>query len=119
MFGRRLKELRVKHDLTQEDIAKIVRKSPRTIGHWESGRNEPELADVVALADYFRVSVDYLLGRTDDTRSVTDRPIAAHQKGESDSDVDVQALSHLIERVVERVLERRRKQRGGKDGGSV
>ena len=37
-----------------------------TLSHWECGYQEPSFKDLIALCKYFDVSVDYLLGRTDD-----------------------------------------------------
>jgi len=64
-FGQRLRELRARYRVTQEQIADIVKKSQRTIGHWERDRNQPDNEDLVKIAKYFRVSTDYLLGVSD------------------------------------------------------
>ena len=62
----KLKDLRAENNLLQKDIAKIVNKSNVCVGDWERGRVEPSIEDLIKLADYFQVSVDYLLGRTDE-----------------------------------------------------
>ncbi len=63
-FGERLKLLREDKDLKQEDIAKIMNVDRSTVGKWESSPSKPDYEKLIKLADYFNVSVDYLLGRT-------------------------------------------------------
>ncbi len=62
----RLKELREERNLTQNDVAVAIQTSQRNIGRWENHSNEPSSSFVIKLADFFQVSTDYLLGRTDD-----------------------------------------------------
>ncbi len=64
-FSKRLKMLRQKHRLTQSDLAEILELKPTAISNYESERNEPSFAKLIALAQYFDVSCDYLLGVTD------------------------------------------------------
>ena len=64
ILGSRLKELRELKGLRQEDVAKVFSYGKSTISQWESGRNEPEYEILVKLAEYFEVTTDYLLGKT-------------------------------------------------------
>ncbi|MBR3641446.1 MAG: helix-turn-helix transcriptional regulator [Oscillibacter sp.] len=61
----RLKELRLARGITQVRMAIDLNMSQNTISRYETGEREPALAELVRLADYFGVSVDYLLERTD------------------------------------------------------
>ena len=61
MFGKKLKMLRKKNRLTQANLAKKLNISPSTIGMYEQGRREPDSAMLVKIADFFSVSVDYLI----------------------------------------------------------
>lgn len=65
MFQVRLKELREKAGLSQSALAKRLGFAQSTIGMWESGKNKPEFDTLTQIADFFHVSVDYLLGRED------------------------------------------------------
>ncbi|WP_432664528.1 helix-turn-helix transcriptional regulator [Wukongibacter baidiensis] len=65
MFGKILKNLREEKDLKQKDIAKVLGVTDRAVGHYESGARRPSQDILEMLADYFNVSVDYLLGRTE------------------------------------------------------
>lgn len=65
MFSTRLKELRKEHHYTQEELAKLVNVSPKTVGAWERETRQAPTESVVKLSDLFDVSTDYLLGKTD------------------------------------------------------
>ena len=61
----RLKELRFQKNLRQQDIAEYLSVAKSTYSYWESGKIEINNENLFRLADFFNVSVDYLLGRTD------------------------------------------------------
>lgn len=67
-LGNRLKELRVENRKTQEQIAKELGTTKATIGRYELGSREPKTDMLNALANYFDVTTDYLLGRTDNRK---------------------------------------------------
>ena len=69
IFSTRLKELRNKANLSQQELSKIIGISKSSINMYERGEREPGLETVGALADYFDVRTDYLLGKTEDARS--------------------------------------------------
>ena len=66
MFTERLKQLRVLRTLKQRDIADALHISDRQYRRYESGENEPTASVLISIADYFDVSLDYLVGRSDD-----------------------------------------------------
>jgi transcriptional regulator with XRE-family HTH domain len=63
-FKDRFKELRTEKGVTQADIAKLLNVKHQTVSFYETGR-EPNYKSLSKLADYFDVSVDYLIGHTD------------------------------------------------------
>ena len=63
----RLKNLRNSRRLSQKDFAQALDVSQQTVASWENGRTEPSNAALTAIADYFNVSADYLLGRDTST----------------------------------------------------
>ena len=72
MFKIRLKELRESKGMTQRDFAAEFGVSKGTVGMWESGAREPRTIDEInRIADYFGVSTDYLLGRTEEKEKPT------------------------------------------------
>ena len=62
----RLKEVRVKAGVTQHDIAEILKIDRTTYNKYENGASNPTPETLSRIADYFHVTVDYLLGRSDD-----------------------------------------------------
>ena len=65
-YQRRLRDLREDHDKTQQQIADILGTSQTMYARYERGTNELPLRHLLTLADYYGVSVDYLLGRSDE-----------------------------------------------------
>jgi len=65
IFPERLKELRRKHKLSQASLADVLKVSQRQVSNYEGGQDTPPLPSLIALADYFQVSLDYLVGRSD------------------------------------------------------
>ena len=65
-YQRRLRDLREDHDKTQQQIADILGTSQTMYARSERGANELPLRHLLVLADYYGVSVDYLLGRSDE-----------------------------------------------------
>lgn len=65
MYGERLRKLRENKGLLQKELASIIGVSDRQVGHYELEKREPSIQVLKKLGDYFEVSIDYLLGRTD------------------------------------------------------
>lgn len=65
MIGATLRELRTERGVSQLYLAKQIGVSQKAIDYWERGVNEPKASYIIALCDYFNVSADYLLGRSD------------------------------------------------------
>lgn len=66
IFAERLKSLRESRRIYQKEMAKLLSLSLRGYQCYESDESEPKLATLIAIADYYNVSIDYLVGRTDD-----------------------------------------------------
>ena len=64
-FGERLAELRIKSGFTQKVIGEKVGVSKSAFANYENGERHPNFETIVKIADALHVSVDYLLGRTD------------------------------------------------------
>ena len=61
----RLKEIRKAKGMSQLKLALELNTNQNTISRYETGEREPGIAELIRIADYFNVSVDYLLERTD------------------------------------------------------
>lgn len=64
-FQERLSELQQSRNLDKKDIFKAIELSRTAYYRYETGEREPPLSVLIALADFFDVSIDYLVGRTD------------------------------------------------------
>jgi len=66
MYGERLKFLRKERKIPQKDLAELLGISIRGYQFYESENNEPNIAALVTLADFYGVTIDFLVGRTDE-----------------------------------------------------
>ena len=74
-FAERLRALRTAKGLSQQDLAKQIRTvSKSSINMYERGEREPNLETLEAIADYFNVDIDYLMGKSDIANSSRDWP---------------------------------------------
>ena len=64
IFAERLLELRKEKNISQAKLAKEIGVSFSVVCYWETDRSEPTAPNLVKLADFFNVSIDYLVGRT-------------------------------------------------------
>lgn len=83
-FGNRLKSLRKSKNLTQEELANVFYLNKSSISRYENNSQVPEHGLLQKIADFFEVSLDYLLGRTDEekltiaTPNITKKDIKDH-----------------------------------------
>jgi transcriptional regulator with XRE-family HTH domain len=69
MFPHRLRELRLEKKRTQKEMAAFLDITRQGYGNYENGVTEPDQKTLNRLADYFEVSVDYLLGRAEEPQA--------------------------------------------------
>lgn len=89
-IGKQLLELRTKKKLSQAELAKELGISRVTYANWEIDRRRPELNSLIQLADYYDVSVDYLLERQNPV-------VAASQTGDPLADLNDEARRSVEE----------------------
>lgn len=65
LFHINLKNLRLEHKIKQSQLAELLGVSVRQYQRYEKGNQEVSIAALIALADFYQVSIDYLVGRTD------------------------------------------------------
>lgn len=63
----KLKSLRIEKGLKQTELAALLNVTQGALSGWETGRYDIGNSDLIKIADYFNVSTDYLLGRTDES----------------------------------------------------
>jgi transcriptional regulator with XRE-family HTH domain len=72
MIGQRLRDLREDADMTQEQLGKLAGLQKHSISAFELGKQEPGDEAKIAFAKHFNVSVDYLLGLTNNPKPIWD-----------------------------------------------
>ena len=65
MFKERFKNLRIENSIKQEALAKFLNITISTVSMYENGIREPSLETLVKISEFFNVTTDYLLGKTD------------------------------------------------------
>ncbi len=96
MFGNRLKSLRKSSGYTQKELGEKLNVSGRVIGYYESNERFPDKDTLTDIADFFKVSVDYLLGRTDIKNNADDNKLNID---ENEKDVE-----ELLEETMSQIL---------------
>lgn len=91
-FGQRLKSLRRKKNLTQEGLASEFYINKTSISRYENNTQFPEMELLIQLADYFEVSIDYLLGRTDEPSLLSEKNSSKKTK-----DINSEDFSKILE----------------------
>ena len=71
-FHKRLRELRISKDLSQQKLADDLNINKQTISQYERGVRQPNLETLLILCDYFNVNSDFLLGHSDVTGRLLD-----------------------------------------------
>lgn len=64
-FGEKLRELRLQKELSMRQVAEAININERTYNHYELGDREPSLEMLKAICDFYDISADYLIGRTE------------------------------------------------------
>lgn len=64
-LGEKIKNLRLERGYDQKELANLLNINSSSISNWETNRRSPDLKTLVELADFFGVTTDFLLGRTD------------------------------------------------------
>lgn len=110
MIGEKIKELRIKKDMTQSELGKIIGVSSSTIGMYEQNRRQPDISTLIKIADYYNVTTDFLLDREDkpnnenkndtNNKNTDIHTIAAHQEGEEYTDEEKEDIENFIKNFV-------------------
>lgn len=97
MVGKRIRELREKKGLTQKALARQLNMNTRTLGFYETGDRNPPIDVLNQLADFFDVSVDFLLNRTDIPNLYKEKDIIEKQKKEMNKYFTIEELEEFIQ----------------------
>ena len=100
MDTKRIKDLRIDHDLSQQNVADILKISRQYYTRYECGQVEIPVRHLITLAKYYGVSLDYLVGIQDESKSI--------RGGSSAINADVQ-FAQEIKRLCKKYYERNEK----------
>lgn len=95
MSTNRIKDLREDRDLRQTDVAEATGIAQRTLSNYETGKTNPDSFALIRLADFFDVSIDYLLGRTNLRKDTADDVLQELQAARSMLDDAMSALRRM------------------------
>lgn len=100
-FGERLRILRLGKNLTGEQLGKFLSVTKVAISNWESGNRTPDADMLIKIADFFDISLDYLLGRTDDPDTIilTNKDLPVPEKYK-DVDIKIGADRKTMPKVI-------------------
>lgn len=98
----RLKQLRLERGLLQSDIAKVIKKSERIVGFYETGERDMNTETLSILADFFNVSIDYLLGKTDIRNLENEFKFAYHKEIEGLTEEEIKEALEFYKMVKNR-----------------
>jgi transcriptional regulator with XRE-family HTH domain len=73
LLGDKLRDLRIKKDVSQEEVATAIGKSPKTISAWENNNKSPRMGTLSALARYFNVPITYFIEDSTQTNKSTNK----------------------------------------------
>ncbi len=102
----RLKQLRLERGLLQSDIAKVIKKSERIVGFYETGERDMNTETLSILADFFNVSIDYLLGKTDIRNLENEFKFAYHKEIEGLTEDEIKEALEFYKMVKNRKNEK-------------
>lgn len=96
MFGERLRKLRkTKTKYTMKEFGRIFNLAESTISGYETGSRKPDMETIQRFADYFDVSIDYMIGRSDSKEeTVKENLFYFNREGLTDEDIE-----HLKEHI--------------------
>lgn len=100
MLGQQLKLLRKSANLTQEELAKKLNITRGTYAHYELDKREPNYEVLTQLSNFFGVSIDYLLGKTnisESASSIDNKKCVLNDKDKKDIAKDVKEIMDKID----------------------
>ena len=116
----RLRELRLEKGLLQSDIAKIINKSERTVGFYETGDRDMGTETLAILSDFFEVTIDYLLGKSNKRNPEESDPLGLAKIGFSMKDYTppTETQKQQIQGLLEVIMKDNKKDVGDKKNES-
>ena len=93
----RIKSLRTAKEMKQIDLAHRLNVRQTTISNWETGKTEPDTASLHAMANLFQVSIDYLLGNSENPEPITTAGIKVPVLGDVAAGIPIEAVENIVD----------------------
>lgn len=100
----KLRSLRLENGLTQKELAAKIKSTDKNIWAYEKGLATPPIEIISAYADFFEVSVDYLLGRTDDLGTPVPGSVPQYSAEEQKLIEDYRGLSQPLKEMLQSLI---------------
>ena len=100
----RIRDLRIENGLTQKQLAEIIHSTDKNVWAYENGVASPPIDVLTAYANYFGVSIDYLVGRTDDLGAVIAPSADNYTPEEQKLIADYRELTPPLKRMIQETL---------------
>ena len=72
LFGKNIQKMRESREILQKDLAEEINLDRATVSSWERGKSYPTVETLIKISDYFNVSIDSLLGLTNNKKALDD-----------------------------------------------
>lgn len=95
-ISRKIKDLRLEKNLKQKDVATAINIATNTLSQFENNKGRPSLEVLYLLADFFNVSIDYLVGREDDFGNVVIKKEPTLPGGLSEKEIKLLELFNSV-----------------------
>lgn len=95
----RLKQVRMAHGESQKELASALGIGVSSLSQYENGKREPDFQTLTKIADYFAVSVDYLLGREDRTQDKSKPSAPNYESGRKQADELEERFINAVQRL--------------------
>ena len=102
LFEKRIKELRIKNNMTQQDLGKIVGLTSTGISYWETGKAIPNMDIMNKLSEYFGVTIDYLIGK--ENLDENNEGMILFRKAERVDEKDKEKMYNIINSTIDAFL---------------
>lgn len=101
MFYQRIRDLKEDSDIKQKDVAQIIGMSEKQYARYERGETDIPLEKAINLANFYKVSLDYIAGRTNDKRGFnkSDLPTSEVELLKKFRSLSVERQSRILERI--------------------
>lgn len=103
MRSDRLREMRERSGLTQQDVARLLNVTRGAVGHWERGKNEPSFEMLRDLARLYNTSTAYLIGETDDPSPLEPKRQDRERSAEIEHPPGWELLTDAEKKIVDRI----------------